>query len=61
MFLLSVLGNVKHEKYDKMYAKYKEIKIQRSTVRKKQYKAKLTIEFKARLKNFCAIIHIYFI
>lgn len=54
-FLLSVLANVKRDKYAQMYAKYKEIKIQRSTVGKKIYQAQITNEFKTGLQNFLPI------
>lgn len=46
-FLLSVLANVKREKYAQMYVKYKEIKIQRSTGGNKVYHAEITNEFKS--------------
>lgn len=51
-FLLSVLANVKRAKYAAMYAKYKEIKMQRSTMGKKVYQAQITNEFKAGLQGF---------
>ncbi len=54
-FLLSVLANVKREKYAKLYTKYKEIKVQRSTVGKKLYQAKITNDFKNGLQNFYPI------
>ena len=54
-FLLSVLANVKREKYAQMYTKYKQIKMERSTVGKKLYQAQITNTFKAGLQNFCPI------
>ena len=38
-----------------MYAKYKEIKAQRSTVGNKIYKAQITNEFKNGLNNFSPV------
>ena len=43
-FLLSVLANIKRDKYAAMYGKYKEIKIQRSNISKKVYQAQITNE-----------------
>lgn len=54
-FLLSVLANIRREKYASMYAKYKEIKAQRTTVGNKVYKAQITNEFKNGLSNFSPI------
>ena len=54
-FLLCILANVRREKYALMYAKYKEIKAQRSTVGNKIYKAQITNEFKNGLNNFSPV------
>lgn len=54
-FLLSILANVKREKYAKLYTQYKQIKVQRSTVGNKIYKAQITNEFSNGLKNFAPI------
>ena len=54
-FLLSILANVKREKYARLYAQYKQIKVQRSTVGNKVYRAQITNDFKNGLKNFTPI------
>lgn len=54
-FLLSVLANVKRDKYAKLYSMYKDIKSQRSTVGKKLYEAQITNQFKNGLNNFMPI------
>ena len=54
-FLLCILANVRREKYALMYAKYKEMKAQRSTVWNKIYKAQITNEFKNGLNNFSPV------
>lgn len=54
-FLLSVLANIKREKYAQLYSKYKEIKSQRSTIGNKIYRAQITNQFFVGLKNFTPI------
>ena len=49
--MLSILANVKREKYAKLYTQYKQIKVQRSTVGNKIYKAQITNEFNNGFKN----------
>lgn len=54
-FLLCVMANIRREKYASMYAKYKDIKAQRSTVGNKVYKAQITNDFKNGLNHFSPI------
>ena len=54
-FLLSILANIRREKYANLYSKYKQIKTQRSTTGKKVYAAQITNEFMAGLQNFSPI------
>ena len=49
-FLLSVLANIRREKYAQLYSKYKEMKTERSTGSNKIYKAIITNEFLTGLK-----------
>ena len=51
-FLLSVLANIRREKYAQLYSKYNEMKIERFTGSNKIYKAQITNEFLTGLKNF---------
>lgn len=51
-FLLSILANIRREKYAQLYSKYKEIKAQRATGGTKIYKAQITNQFLAGLQNF---------
>ena len=53
--LLSILVNVKREKCVKLYSKYKEIKMQRSTTNNKIYKAYITNQFLNGLHNFASV------
>ena len=59
-FLLCVIANVRKEKYAAMYAKYKEVKAQRSTVGKQVYRAQITNEFRNGLNSF-TVINLYVI
>ena len=54
-FLLSVLANIKREKYAKLYSKYKKIKSERSTEWNKIYKAQITNQFFTGLQNFTPV------
>ena len=54
-FLLSVLANIKREKYAQLYSKYKEIKSGRSTGGNKIYKAQITNQFYTGLQNFTPV------
>ena len=54
-FLLSILANVRREKFANLYAAYKQIKIQRSTTGKKIYQANITNAFYHGLQNFTSI------
>lgn len=54
-FLLSILANVRREKYANLYSKYKEIKAQRSTIGNRLYQAQITSQFKAGLNNFVPV------
>ena len=54
-FLLSILANIRREKYAQLYSKYKEIKAERSTGGNKIYKAQITNQFLNGLHNFTPI------
>ena len=44
-FLLTILANIRRDKYAKLYAKYKEIQAESSTGSNKIYKAQITKQF----------------
>lgn len=54
-FLLSVLANVNRQKFAQLYSQYKEIKVQRSTMGNKLFKAQITEQFLNGLQNFTPI------
>ena len=51
-FVLSILANIRREKYAKLYSKNKEIKAQKATGGSKVYKAQITNQFLAGQQNF---------
>jgi hypothetical protein len=59
-FLLSVLANIKRDKYASMYGKYKEIKMQRSTIGKKVYQAQIQMNLRLVCKVFIQLICKYY-
>ena len=54
-FLITILANIRRDKYAKLYAKYKEIQAEKSTGGNKIYKAQITNQFFAGLQNFVPV------
>ena len=54
-FLLTILANIRRDKYANLYAKYKEIQAERSTGGNKIYKAQITNQFFNGLQNFVPV------
>ena len=51
-FLLTILANIRRDKYAQLYSKYKEIQAERSTGGNKIYRAQITNQFFTGLQNF---------
>ena len=54
-FLLSILDNIKREKYAALYSRYKQIKVERAIGGKKIYQVQITNEFFNGIQNFSPI------
>ena len=54
-FLLTILANIRREKYAQLYSKYKEIKAEKTIGVNKIYKAQITNEFLTGLQNFMSV------
>ena len=54
-FLLTILANIRREKYAQLYSKYKEIKAEKTTGGNKIYKAQITNQFFTGLQNFTPV------
>ena len=54
-FLLSILANIRREKYAQLYSRYKFIKAERSTGGNKIYKTQIINQFLTGLQNFTPV------